>query len=108
MVEVSPAASLSNEMVGIRKTRWDLRRMHEALDARRRERGMTWQELAVVLRWTPSQFTGLKRVHLAIGMKLAMRVAQWLERPGGTLRLRRRVVDPGRTVTGDQSLAFQH
>ena len=55
--------------------------MHEALDARRRERGMTWQELAVVLRWTPSQFTGLKRVHLAIGMKLAMRVAQWLERP---------------------------
>lgn len=64
-----------------RRLRWDLKLTYEALDARRRQEKMTWAQLALVLRCTPSQLTGLKRVRFAIGMRLAMRITQWLGRP---------------------------
>lgn len=64
-----------------RRLRWDLHLLYDALDARRREEGMTWPELAKELGCTPSQLTGLKRARFATGMKLAMRVVQWLGRP---------------------------
>ncbi len=64
-----------------RRLRWDLKLTYEALDARRRQEKMTWQQLALVLRCTPSQMTGLKRARYATSMRLAMRITQWLEAP---------------------------
>jgi hypothetical protein len=61
--------------------RWNLKRMYAALDASRRERQMTWDELAKVLRCGPSQLTGLKTARYATNMRIAMRIVQWLERP---------------------------
>ena len=51
------------------------------LDGQRRHLGLTWPELAAQLRCTPSQLTGIRRARFAIGMSLAMRIAQWLGRP---------------------------
>lgn len=64
-----------------RRLRWNLAAVYEAMDARRRQLGLTWRELARVLRCTDHQLTGLRRARYAIGMKLMMRIVQWLERP---------------------------
>jgi hypothetical protein len=64
-----------------RRLRWNLKRLYEALDAQRRERDMTWAELARELRCTPSQLTGIRKARFAIGMRLAMRIVAWLGRP---------------------------
>ena len=64
-----------------RRPRWHLRRLYEALNARRKELHMSWPELAKVLGCTPSQLTGLRTARYATNMKLAMRIVQWLGRP---------------------------
>jgi hypothetical protein len=64
-----------------RRLRWDLSRLHEALDRRRRDHGLTWRDLAGHLRATPSQLTGIRTAKFAIEMNLAMRIVQWLDRP---------------------------
>jgi len=64
-----------------KRLRWALSTLYEALDARRREQGSTWGELAVRLRCSRHQLTGIKTARYAIGMRLAMRIVQWLERP---------------------------
>jgi hypothetical protein len=64
-----------------RRLRWHLKKMYAALDAERRERAMTWPQLARELRCTPSQLTGLRTARYATGMGVAMRIVQWLERP---------------------------
>jgi hypothetical protein len=64
-----------------RRLRWNLKRMYAALDAQRRERQLTWAELATQLRCGPSQLTGLRTARYATGMHIAMRIVQWLERP---------------------------
>ena len=64
-----------------RRPRWHLRRLYDALNARRQELQMTWPELAKVLGCTPSQLTGIRTARYAINMKLAMRIVQWLGRP---------------------------
>ena len=64
-----------------RRLRWDLARLHEALDSRRRERNLTWTQLAWDLQCTPSQLTGIRRARFAIGMRLAMRIVLWLGGP---------------------------
>jgi hypothetical protein len=64
-----------------RRLRWDLRRLYGALDVARRDRGLTWAELAVELSCTPSQLTGLRSARFGTSMRLAMRVVQWLGRP---------------------------
>jgi hypothetical protein len=63
-----------------RRLRWDLAGTYDALDARRRERGLTWPLLARRLRCSPSQLTGIRTARYAIEIKLAMRIVQWLER----------------------------
>ena len=63
------------------RLRWDLTALAEALDARRQERGLTWNALAKELRCSVSQVQGLRAIRYAIGMRLAMRIVQWLERP---------------------------
>ena len=63
------------------RLRWDLQRLYEALDSRRRERNFTWPQLAHELPCSPSQLSGIKRARFAIGMRLAMRIVTWLDRP---------------------------
>jgi hypothetical protein len=64
-----------------RRLRWDLPALYDALNARRRERRLTWRQLAGQLRCTEHQLTGIRTARFAIGMNLAMRIVQWLEQP---------------------------
>jgi hypothetical protein len=62
------------------RLRWNLNELHAALNERRRERNLTWAELAHELGCTPSRLTNLRTARLA-DMDLAMRVTQWLGQP---------------------------
>ena len=64
-----------------RRLRWNLVDLYDAMNARRQEEHLTWQSLADLLGCTQSQLTGIKTAHFAIGMRLAMRITQWLARP---------------------------
>jgi hypothetical protein len=64
-----------------RRLRWNLKNLYEAMNEQRGEFDLTWKELAVVLRCTPNQLTGLRTAKFATGMRLAMRITQWLGRP---------------------------
>ena len=64
-----------------RRLRWNLAALYDALNAQRQERDLTWKQLARELRCTESQLTGIKTAKYAIGMRLAMRIVVWLERP---------------------------
>jgi hypothetical protein len=64
-----------------RRLRWDLKRLYQAMDDKRRVEGLTWPALAALLGCQPSQLTGLRTARFATGMGLAMRIVQWL---GGT------------------------
>ena len=67
-----------------RRLRWDLGAVYEALDARRRERALTWKALARELHCSEHQLRGIKAARYAIGMKLMMAIVQWMERPAAT------------------------
>jgi hypothetical protein len=62
------------------RLRWDLAELYTALNEQRRERGLTWAQLAAQLDCTPNRLTNLRTARLA-DMELAMRVIQWLGRP---------------------------
>jgi hypothetical protein len=62
------------------RLRWNLNQLHAALNDRRRERALTWADLAQELNCTPSRLTNLRTARLA-DMDLAMRVTQWLGQP---------------------------
>ncbi len=63
------------------RLRWDLQKLYDALDSQRRKRSLTWPQLAHELQSSPSQLSGIKRARFAIGMRLAMRIVTWLDRP---------------------------
>lgn len=63
------------------RPRWNLRALHAALDDERGRRGLTWAAAAAELGCTPGQLTGLRTAKFAIGMRLAMRITHWLQRP---------------------------
>jgi hypothetical protein len=63
------------------RLRWNLTMLYDALNARRQERALRWSEAARELRCSESQLTGIKTAKYAIGLTLAMRITQWLERP---------------------------
>jgi hypothetical protein len=63
------------------RLRWNLGALYDAMNARRRQERLTWQVLADQLGCTPTQLTGVKTARFAIGMRLAMRITQWLDRP---------------------------
>jgi hypothetical protein len=63
-----------------RRLRWDLNRLHGAMNAERGARGLTWAALADELDCTPNRLTNLRTARLA-DMDLVMRVTQWLGRP---------------------------
>lgn len=62
------------------RLRFDLPLLHQALDAERRGRGLTWAALAEELGCTPARLTNLRTARLA-DMDLTLRVTQWLGRP---------------------------
>ncbi len=62
------------------RLRWNLTQAHTALNERRRERDLTWAELAEDLDCTPSRLTNLRTARFA-DMGLAMRTTQWLGQP---------------------------
>jgi hypothetical protein len=62
------------------RLRWNLNQLHEVLNEQRRERDLTWAELAQDLDCTPSRLTNLRAAHFA-EMALAMRITQWLGQP---------------------------
>lgn len=64
-----------------RRLRWSLSAVYEMLDMRRRERDLTWNELATQLRCTDNQLRGIRTAKYAIGMVLMMRIVMWLEQP---------------------------
>jgi hypothetical protein len=45
---------------------------------------LSWTELAKELRCSEQQLTGIRTARFAIGMRLAMRIVQWLDRPAST------------------------
>ncbi len=63
-----------------RRLRWDLSELHAALDAARRDRNLTWAELAAELGCTANRLTNLRTAKLA-DMELMMRITQWLRLP---------------------------
>ncbi|MGO9456734.1 MAG: hypothetical protein ACLP62_06775 [Acidimicrobiales bacterium] len=64
-----------------RRLRWNLGALYNAMNARRRDEGLTWKALADLLGCTQNQLTGIKTARFATGMRLAMRITQWLARP---------------------------
>ena len=61
--------------------RFDTAAIHAALDARRRERRLTWKEVASEIRgFTPGMLTNLAKGPL-IGFPRVMGPTQWLGRP---------------------------
>ena len=65
------------------RLRWDLNRLHSALNEHRQERALTWVALAVELDCTPSRLTNLRTARLA-DMGLTMRVTQWIGQPAAS------------------------
>jgi hypothetical protein len=91
-IDRTPESFLSGsvgEMVGAalpeagpdRRLRWNLTATYVALDARRRQQDLTWPHAARQLRCSPNQLTGIRTAKFAMGMTLAMRIVQWLQRP---------------------------
>ena len=64
-----------------RRLRWDIWAMADLLDAERRSRGLTWNQLAGELGCSSNQISGLRRRRYGINIQLAMRIAWWLRRP---------------------------
>lgn len=64
-----------------RRLRWDLGALYDAMNARRGDDDLTWKSLADLLGCTQSQLSGIRTARFAIGMRLAMRITQWLARP---------------------------
>jgi hypothetical protein len=63
------------------RLRWDLSKLYSALNAQRRQKHLSWVELAHTLGCTLSQLTGIRTARFAILMRLAMRITQWIEQP---------------------------
>ncbi len=64
-----------------RRLRWNLGALYDAMNDHRGDERLTWKSLADLLGCTQSQLTGIKRARFAIGMRLAMRITQWLALP---------------------------
>jgi hypothetical protein len=82
--QVDPGETALPAVGADRRLRWDLSALYEALNTRRCERALSWADLAAELRCTPSQLTGIRKARFAIGMRLAMRIVAWLERPAAS------------------------
>ena len=62
------------------RLRWDLNQLYSALNGQRRDRQLSWAQLASELDCTPNRLTNLRTARLA-DMDLTMRITQWVGRP---------------------------
>ena len=69
-----------------RRLRWDIPALGNAVDAHRRELGLTWPALAVEMGCSRSQ-VDLRRLRYGTGMSLAMRMTQWLRRSAASFTI---------------------
>ena len=60
---------------------WRLEALHDARDARRVERGLTWAEVARAIGVGPGVLAGYANTDTFVGFPAVMRVTRWLERP---------------------------
>ena len=73
------------EVTDAQVLRWDTRALFHALDAQRRERQLTWAEVAREIGgFTPGMLTGLSKGG-RVGFPPVMRLVRWLDRPAVTL-----------------------
>lgn len=64
--------------------RWDTKALHTALNAKRRDRGLTWAALArEVGGFSPGMLTSLSR-NQRVALPRVMRLALWLDQPAVT------------------------
>ena len=66
------------------RLRWNLAAVYAAMNEHRRERRLTWRQLATRLHCTEHQVRGLRTARFAIGMRHVMGIVQWLERPAAS------------------------
>ena len=64
-----------------RLLRWDIPAFADAVNAERQRRGLTWPEVANEIGCSVSQVAGLSRLRYGTTMRVAMRIARWLDRP---------------------------
>jgi len=76
-----PAAASLPECGPDRRLRWNLKKLGAALDEERHKQELTWAQLAIELRCSPGQISGLHRLRFATGTTLAVRITHWLQRP---------------------------
>jgi hypothetical protein len=82
VVDGVPSLNSILPMVGPdRRLRWNLKKLYEAMNEQRLHRGLTWKDLAETLRCSPNQLSGLRTAKFATGVRVAMRITQWLGRP---------------------------
>jgi hypothetical protein len=64
--------------------RWDTKKLHAALNAKRLARGMTWNDLAdEIFRHTPAMLTNLAKGG-RVGFPHVMPIVLWLDQPAAT------------------------
>ncbi len=63
------------------RPRWRLKDLYAAMNKKRQADGLTWQLLSEQLHCTANQLTALKTAKFATGIKIALCITQWLERP---------------------------
>lgn len=73
--------------VGPFAIRWSMPALWEAVDARRREGGKSWDEVEAECGW-PGMRTFGKDITYGIPMDLAMRVTRWLGQPAATFMVK--------------------
>jgi len=79
LVGVTPHAGDALPQAGAdRRLRWNLVKLHAALELARRQRGLTWVETAREIKCHANQLQGLRTVKFAVDMNLAMKCVQWL------------------------------
>lgn len=60
---------------------WDLKALHNALDAQRSERQLTWAEAAREIGVSPATLAGYAQANTFVTFPAVMRVTGWLSRP---------------------------
>jgi hypothetical protein len=60
---------------------FDALALYAAMDTQRTARGLTWREAAAEIHCTEHQLRGLRTARFAIGMRLMMRIVDWLDQP---------------------------
>jgi hypothetical protein len=74
--------------------RWDVPALHAALDHRRRERGLTWKQVAdEISGFTPAMLTGLVRGR-HVTFPRVMRLVAWADRPAASFTVARVLRSP--------------